>query len=83
MNLPKSTMKSALNWWEKNGGACTRLHQLALKILPTPASSATIERIFSIAALSCGTKNQRARLQDIKMSKETILSANSSFVKLK
>ena len=55
---------------------------VGLEILSVPASSASIERAFSIAALSCGTKNRRARLGEIKMGQETLISVNDSFLEL-
>ena len=53
-----------------------------LEILSVPVSSASIERAFSIAFLSCGTKNRRARLGEIKMGQETQISVNDSFLEL-
>ena len=51
-----------------------------MRILSIPASSATVERVFSIAALKDGAKKRRINLLDINFEAEALIALNDSFI---
>lgn len=69
-----------IKFWKTNQVTMPNLSKLAIAILEAPASSAPIERIFSVCANSGGVKNRRGRLGELKMSSETFIAANVDLV---
>ena len=67
-------------FWDRNSQSMMDLYEIAIKVLQTPATSASIERVFSFAALTNGTKNRRASLSDISLTAETFLKVNKDFL---
>jgi hypothetical protein len=51
----------ALAWWEKNAKNFPSLSVMARQYLRCPATSATVERLFSQVGISFSPKRQRAQ----------------------
>lgn len=45
--MPSKTLTLTLHFWAKNQDKFPHLHNLAMKVLSVPASSARVERVFS------------------------------------
>ena len=56
----QKTKKIAFHSGKKHQDSLPGLYNIAISILQTPATSSSIERVFSVAALSNGQKNRRA-----------------------
>ncbi len=68
---------SPLDYWLKKAVTLPQLAKVAFQILPLPASSAPIERVFSLAGIACSGK--RNRLGDSSLENEVMLKANRVF----
>lgn len=81
MGINKELTTNAFDFWQLNAKTFPKLAPLAIGLIGSPASSASIERIFSIAALGEGVKKRRNRLGEIQFTKETMIRANKAFIK--
>ena len=82
MSIEKSSDSDSLEFWQRHKSAMPKLAKLAINVLQTPASTASIERVFSAAALSVGTKKRRSMLSHTKLEHETMLRVNKYLLEL-
>ena len=76
-----STMKkcsNVLEFWQTNSVKYGKLSDIAIGYLTIPASTATIERVFSIAGDVVDVKRNRIRPKQLEM--ETMLRFNKKFI---
>lgn len=78
--MEKSNVSNPLIFWHKHQSTMPKLASLAINVLQTPASSASIERVFSAAALSVGTKKRRSMLSNEKLEQETMIKVNQDLL---
>lgn len=76
MSMEKFGDSDSLEFWQRHKSTIPKLANPAINVLQTPASSASIERVFSAAALSVGTKKRRSMLSYTKIEQETMLRVN-------
>jgi hypothetical protein len=78
LELPQIEYKTewdALEWWEKNAPKFPNLSVMARQYLGCPASSATVERLFSKVGVAYSSKRQRSgssTLSDIVFTRENV-----------
>ena len=74
MNVGEQT--DSFIFWETNKNTLPKLYDMAVKFLIIPASSASVERSFSLASYSQGVKHLRSSLKDNTLAAECILKYN-------
>ena len=76
--MPQIEWKSdwdALKWWEKNAKKFPNLSVMARQYLGCPASSASVERLFSIVGICFSNKRKRSEadtLSDLVFAKQNL-----------
>jgi len=70
----------ALNFWDENKCVFPQLFKIAMTVLPIPATSAAVERLFS--QLTLNTTGHKASSKSKYIKRKVLLSFNQDFIKL-
>lgn len=65
-------------WINNNNGLVSKFKNVAMEILCVPASSASVERLFSKCGLSC--LGRRNRLTDKNLRMEVVIKSNTKII---